>query len=152
FATCRLMNGKLQTCRHEPRGLAMLRVLRFLLWLFARSVLALRYRIRVHGLDEIRKLDGPILILPNHPAYIDPPIVVNTLFPALPPRPLLFEGIFRTPLLRFVMRLLGALRVPDLDQASEEARRRASQAIDDIKQALRNGQNIILWPAGRVER
>jgi long-chain-fatty-acid--[acyl-carrier-protein] ligase len=129
----------------------MLRVIRFLLWFFARAMLSLRYRIRVHGLDEVRKLDGPILVLPNHPAYIDPPIVVNTLFPPLHPRPLLFEGNFRTPLLRFVMRLLDALRVPDLEQASEEARRRASQAIDDIKQALRNGQNIILWPAGRVE-
>jgi long-chain-fatty-acid--[acyl-carrier-protein] ligase len=131
---------------------AKLRALRFLLWLFARSMLALRYRIHVHGLDKIRKLDGPILVLPNHPAYIDPLIVLNALFSALHPRPLLFEGNFRTPLLRFVMRVLDALRVPDLEQASEKSRRRANQAIEDIKQALRNRQNIILWPAGRVER
>jgi long-chain-fatty-acid--[acyl-carrier-protein] ligase len=130
----------------------MLHALRSVLWLLARTMLSLRYRIRVHGLDKVRKLDGPILVLPNHPAFIDPPIVLTTLFPALHPRPLLFEGNFRTPLLRFVMRLLDALRVPGLDQTSEEARQRANQAIEGIKQALRDGQNIILWPAGRVER
>ena len=51
--------------------------------------------------DEVRKLDGPILILPNHPGYIDPPIVITTLFPTLHPRPLLFEGNFGHNLFRY---------------------------------------------------
>ena len=100
----------------------------------------------------MRKLDGPILVLPNHPAYIDPLIVLTTLFPTLHPRPLLYEGNFQSVLLTPLLVLLDALRVPDLDQASDEARARTAKAIDGVKEALRQGQNVILWPSGRVER
>jgi long-chain-fatty-acid--[acyl-carrier-protein] ligase len=130
----------------------MLRVLRFLLWVFARVTLSLRYRIRVHGLDQVKDLGGPILVLPNHPAYIDPAIVLTTLYPTLHPRPLLYEGNFQNPILYPVMILLDALRVPDLDQTSEEARQRTETAIQGIKESLRRGENVILWPSGRVER
>jgi long-chain-fatty-acid--[acyl-carrier-protein] ligase len=132
----------------------MVRLLRLLFYLFARSVLPLRYRIRVHGLDRVRSLDadGPILILPNHPAFVDPPIVLASLFKALHPRPLLFESNFNSPFLRPLMTLLNALRVPDLDQTSAEARARTAAAIQGVIDALRAGQNVILWPSGRLQR
>lgn len=130
----------------------MFGLLRFLLWLFARSVLPLRYRIRIRGMDEIRQLKGPILVLPNHPAYIDPPIVITSLFAPLHPRPLLFEGNFTNPFMRFIAKLLNALYVPDLDQTSAEARRRTAEAIEGIKDTLRRGENVILWPSGRLQR
>jgi long-chain-fatty-acid--[acyl-carrier-protein] ligase len=129
-----------------------MRVLRTLLWLFARFSLSRRYRVRVHGLDAVRGLRGPILVLPNHPAYIDPPLVLTALYPVLRPRPLLYENNFQNPLLAPFMGLLDALRVPDLEQTSDEARQRTAAAIEGVKQALRNGQNVILWPSGRVER
>jgi 1-acyl-sn-glycerol-3-phosphate acyltransferase len=50
----------------------MLRWLRSAFWTVARLILSLRYRVRVHGLEEAR-LKGPVLIVPNHPGYIDPP-------------------------------------------------------------------------------
>lgn len=130
----------------------MLAALRFLLWSFARGVLWLRYRIRVHGLEQARAQAGPFLILPNHPGYIDPPIVLTTLFPDFRPRPLLFEGNFTNPLLYPVMVLMDALRVPDLDQTSAEARARTAEAIAGVKDALRGGRNVILWPSGRLQR
>src|SRR5581483_12015093 len=70
----------------------------------------------------------------------------------LHPRPLLYEGNFKNPLLRPLMSLLDALRVPDLEQASAEARARTAEALEGIKDALRRGQNVILWPAGHLER
>lgn len=130
----------------------MLAALRFLLWSFARGVLWLRYRIRLHGLEQARVQAGPFLILPNHPGYIDPPIVLTTLFPDFRPRPLLFEGNFTNPLLYPVMVLMDALRVPDLDQTSAEARARTAEAIAGVKDALRAGRNVILWPSGRLQR
>ncbi|HEV3255710.1 MAG TPA: AMP-binding protein [Gemmataceae bacterium] len=130
----------------------MLWVLRYTVWLLARLTLALRYRVRVHGLEQVRDLKGPVLILPNHPGLIDPPLVLTALWPRLKPRPVLFEGNFQNPVLYPAMKLLNALRVPDLETASVEARARAEQAVAEAIEALHKGENVILWPAGRTQR
>jgi long-chain-fatty-acid--[acyl-carrier-protein] ligase len=129
----------------------MLTVLRYALWLLSRLILALRYRVRVHGLERLRDLRGPVLILPNHPGYIDPALILVAIWPRLRPRPMLFEDNFLNPVLYPVMKLLNALRVPDLEKASAEARARAQQAVAEAIEALRQGQNIILWPAGHIQ-
>jgi acyl-CoA synthetase (AMP-forming)/AMP-acid ligase II/1-acyl-sn-glycerol-3-phosphate acyltransferase/acyl carrier protein len=130
----------------------MLGFFRYLLLLFGRAVLSLRYRVRIKGLDEVKKLGGPILILPNHPAFADPPIVLCWLNGALRPRPLLFEGNFQGVVMGLMMHLLEAIRVPDTDQISAEGRERALQAIEEVKAALRAGRNVVLWPSGRLQR
>src|SRR4051812_37594308 len=103
----------------------MLWLLRWFFWLQFRFLLWLRYRIRVHGRDEIARLKKPILILPNHPGLIDPPILITTLWPSLRPRPLVYESNFRNPFMALLGYLLNALRVPDMDQASAKARDQA---------------------------
>src|SRR5215213_771320 len=128
-----------------------MRGLRFLMWAFARCVLALRYRVRVRGLEKARAAGGPLLILPNHPAFIDPPILLTWLYPSLRPRPLLFEGNFSGPLAALIP-LMDAIRVPDLDQTSAEARARTEQALEGLKDALRQGQNVLIWPSGMLQR
>ena len=97
-------------------------LLRYLLWGLTRCVLALRYRLRIHGLEQVRGLKGPVLVLPNHPGYIDPPLVLAALWPALKPRPMVYEGMYRNPLLWPFMKLLNGLPVPDLN-AQASARR-----------------------------
>jgi long-chain-fatty-acid--[acyl-carrier-protein] ligase len=128
----------------------MLLLLRYVLWGVTRLLLPLRYRLRVHGLDAVRRLPGPLLILPNHPGLVDPLLVLAGIWPALKPRPMLYEGNFRG-LLRPVMRLLNAVRVPDLGQASVNARERARQAVAGVIEGMRKGENLILWPAGHIE-
>ena len=51
-------------------------LLRLLFLAFGRWLLRLRYRVRVIGLEKLQSLDGPTLVMPNHPAYIDPPLVL----------------------------------------------------------------------------
>jgi long-chain-fatty-acid--[acyl-carrier-protein] ligase len=128
----------------------MFGILRAIFWFIARTILGLRYRVTVKGLEEITKLQGPLLVMPNHPAFVDPPIVLSSLT-ALRLRPLLFEGNFKGPL-AVLMPLLNAIRVPDMATASAEARQRVEQAIDNVKEALRTGSNVILWPAGALQR
>src|SRR5437763_105009 len=130
----------------------MFRILQYALWLVARVTLALRYRVRVNGLEKVRGLKGPTLVVPNHPALIDPPLVITHLWPALHPRPLVFEGNFASPALKPAATLLGAVQIPDLEQASGEARERIQRAIDAVIAGLRRGENFLLWPAGRIER
>jgi long-chain-fatty-acid--[acyl-carrier-protein] ligase len=136
----------------------MLRFLRYLFWILARLVLALRYRVRVRGLEQLCGLKRPVLVLPNHPAYIDPPLVLSALWPTLRPRPLIYEGFFRnpgyfnTPFNNALIKLLDALLVPDLSSPSAKARARAEQVVGEIVAGLRKGGDYILWPAGHIQR
>jgi long-chain-fatty-acid--[acyl-carrier-protein] ligase len=107
----------------------MLRFFRRMLWLIVRFVLSLRYRVRVHGTEQLGEFKGPLLILPNHPGFVDPMLMLSLLGPRLHPRPMLAESNFQSPVMRLLMKLLNALRVPDLDQASSDARDRAQQAV-----------------------
>jgi long-chain-fatty-acid--[acyl-carrier-protein] ligase len=132
-------------------------LLRWIFWTLARLVLALRYRVRVRGLEQLRGLKRPVLVLPNHPAYIDPPLLLSALWPTLRPRPLIYEGFFRdrgyllTPLSNAVLRLLDGLLVPDLSSPSAKARARAEQVLGEMVQGLRQGGDYIIWPAGHVQ-
>ena len=94
---------------------------RYVLWLLFRLFLSLRYRIRVRGLDKVRGLEGPTLILPNHPGYIEPAIVLTTLWPALKPRPMMFEGTSGSILFKLLMKLINAIPIPELGRASRKA-------------------------------
>jgi long-chain-fatty-acid--[acyl-carrier-protein] ligase len=130
----------------------MLRALRFVVWVLGRLVLSLRYRARIHGQSELRGLTRGALILPNHPAYTDPALVLTALWPQFHPRPMFFEGNFNNPAFRLLMKLLGALAVPDLNRPSAQARARAQQALEGAIEGLRRGDNIVIWPAGRIQR
>jgi long-chain-fatty-acid--[acyl-carrier-protein] ligase len=91
------------------------------------------------------------LVLPNHPGLCDPVIILTTLWRPLRFRPMLYEGNFRG-LTYPVIPLLNAVRVPGLDQASVSARERAQEAVAGVIEGLRQGDNIVLWPAGHLER
>src|SRR5580704_8640190 len=77
----------------------MLWPIRWAMWAFLRVLLSLRYKIRVVGKPEVFKKPGPYLILPNHPALVDPPNLIVHLWPIFLMRPMLLETNFRNPLL-----------------------------------------------------
>src|SRR5688500_1883592 len=130
----------------------MLEPIRWLVWVFLRIILSLRYRVRVHGLDEARQPPGPYLILPNHPAYADPPNLLMKLWPSFKMRPLFLETNFHNPVLAPFAWILRGIRVPDTDKASAEARQRAEAAANTVVEALGQGENVIIWPSGRLSR
>src|SRR5438045_2064391 len=130
----------------------MVNALRFLLWAVFRALLWTRYRIRVHGLEQIRDCKQGTLILPNHPAYIDPPVVFLSLWRHLQPRPLLFEGNFHNPVFYPLMKLMRAVPLPDMERPSAKARARTQRALAEVVEGLRKGENHILWPSGYLWR
>jgi long-chain-fatty-acid--[acyl-carrier-protein] ligase len=129
----------------------MLLPIRYLLCLLSRMFLALRYRVHVKGLEQIQNLKGPVLVLPNHPGLIDPLLVLSVIWPALKPRPMVYEGNFTNPFMYLLMKLLNAVRVPALDQASAKAKQRAQKAVEVVIAGLNQGANHILWPSGRIQ-
>ena len=103
--------------------------IRLALWLLAHLVVPLRYRVRFHGWERIRGLKGPVLVLPNHPGYIDPILILTYFYHTFRPRPVLFEDNFRSPALRPLVNLLRAVPLPELDRPSHEALERAERAV-----------------------
>src|SRR6266849_2873790 len=100
---------------------------RYAIWILTKFVLSLRYRVQIHGVEQLGAQSGPVLILPNHPSYTEPVLVLTALWSRLRPRPVLYEEFFRHPLLYPIAKLLRAVRVPDLEHASVRARQRTTQ-------------------------
>ncbi|NJL30171.1 MAG: hypothetical protein HC898_00280 [Phycisphaerales bacterium] len=123
---------------------------RLLIFLLA-WILSLRYRIHIQGLESLRGLKG-VLVIPQHPAYADPPIALSAVFPVLEPRPMLLARVFHNPLLFWMPRVLNALEIPDMEGQSTQARAQAQQAVAQVIEGLKRGENFILWPSGKVQR
>jgi len=117
-----------------------------------RLLLALRYKIRVIGLDHAHGLRGA-LILPNHPAEIDPVILEVILWQALQPRPVVTEDFFDVPVLRKLFLALRALPVPNLEIGRSTFKmRRLDATMRAISDGIQRGDNILLYPSGGLMR
>ena len=123
-----------------------------ILFAFASILLRLRYRIIVKGINRIRPDDRPILFLPNHQALIDPVIIMSILYPRFAPRPLASEQQFTHPLLRPLIRFLNMVVIPDMNLTGIRGKNRVSQGIEDVISGLRAGDNILMYPSGRLCR
>lgn len=130
----------------------MMWLVRWVVWLFCRFVLWLRYKSTVTGLEAALAKPGPYLLLPNHPAYMDPPNVLTRLWPAFRMRPLLLETNFQNIFLKPLPYLLRAVKVPETESASAEAKKRAAESIQGIIDALKGGDNVAIWASGTLQR
>ena len=130
----------------------MLGPIRWAAWAVLRALLSLRYKLTVVGVADVRTRPGPYLFMPNHPAYSDPPNLLVRLWGLFRVRPLLLETNFRSPLFAPLAWLLRGIKMPDIVKASAEDRQRAEAAVGDVIAALRGGENVILWPSGRLTR
>jgi len=127
-----------------------------LLTLLFAFLLRLRYCIHVSGLREIRKScrndHRPILFLPNHQALIDPVIIMSLLHSSFAPRPLADEQQTSHPLFRWLMTQLRAIRIPDLNTKGQQVREQVFAGLEEVVAALKQGDNVLLYPAGRICR
>ncbi|MBX3423364.1 MAG: 1-acyl-sn-glycerol-3-phosphate acyltransferase [Pirellulaceae bacterium] len=117
-----------------------------------RGLLGLRYRVQLDGLEQLSALRGPTLVLPNHPAYIDPLLLIARVDTYRPLRPLVYSGTYRMKMLWPLMRLTDAFEVPDLTLPSRENQLQTRQMIEHIVQRLQAGDCILLYPSGRLQR
>jgi len=130
----------------------MQRVLQRLFWSLAWFFFRLRYRVTLVGADALRNLRGPTLVMPNHPGFIDPPMLLSYLRVPGGLRPIVFEGMYRNPVLYPLMRLVNALEVPDLSEHSHDARQQTLAVIETMVAGLERGENFLIYPSGRAQR
>ncbi len=120
--------------------------------LFVRAVLSLRYRFHWRGLDRIKSRRG-ILFLPNHPGELDPVFITARLWRRFQPRGVAVEDFFYMPGVNLLMRLINGIPMPNVSQGgSAYQRRRVDQALDEVCESLKRGENVLIYPAGRMMR
>ena len=121
------------------------------LMLIARSLLRLRYRVSIDGLEAVlAKGRRGVLLLPNHPAYIDPVILFSHLYPALHPHILADKDNMARPPIRHLVDRLGIQPIPDPSRHGTAAQAEIEQVIEQCCRTLREGGNYLLYPAGRI--
>ena len=114
-------------------------------WIFRR-----RYDVAVDG-GEALETGRTCLVLPNHPAMVDPMLVVAEFW-RTPLRPLADESFFRTGIVApKVLRTLGGVEVPDLrkhrsGKGATVARGLAGIVVD----TLEKGGSVIFYPSGHI--
>lgn len=115
-----------------------------------RLLLRLRYKVTEKGLESIR--DGKsMLILPNHPALIDP-IIMYSRMGGLHPRILADAGQMKGVARSAVARVMNMIIMPDITRDGAGAEEAVLEAINRVTTALKAGHNVLLYPAGRIYR
>lgn len=115
-----------------------------------KRLLSLRYDITVTGIESITQRKG-ILLIPNHPAEIDPVILSIYLWDLLKPQPVVLETMYNLPFLKPIMKRIRAIPMPDMEfDSGPYKRRRIVRALEDVSDRLRRGENILIYPAGRL--
>ncbi len=130
----------------------MKNLLNRLFWAICRFALSFRYQTKITGLEQLRSLEGPTLVIPNHPAYIDPPLVSSHIRLHKPLRPLVFSGTYQTTGLKPLMALVNAFEVPDLSAHSRDAQARALELIESVVERMHAGDCMLIYPSGRLQR
>ena len=119
----------------------------------ARPLIGLRYRIDLRGLDAVKR-EGRrgILFLPNHSSLLDPAFIVAHLYPAFQLRPLADEHQVNRTVFGYIALLYGSRILPNLERSGAGASDRTRAALQEIAEGLKAGENILLYPAGRLKR
>ncbi|MBL7220182.1 MAG: AMP-binding protein [Phycisphaerae bacterium] len=123
---------------------------RLLFW-FVKCCLFLRYRIRVKGLDKIaaRGRKG-ILFLPNHPALIDPVIMLSVLKGSFAPRALADQDEIDLFFIRWAAKRAGIIPIPDIGRYGQAGRQKVEEALAEGALWMKDGGNMLLYPAGHL--
>ena len=120
--------------------------------IFIKLLLSLRYKVKIIGLDAIDVKKG-YLILPNHPAEIDPVILTTFLGSKFNPRPIVLEDFFNSPALHWLFKMLRAMPMPNIEDGRSEFKTlRINNTLKEIKSGLQCGDNVLLYPSGRLSR
>jgi len=128
-------------------------MLDFLLRCLVRFLLWLRYRVEIRGLRAVAaKGTSGIVFLPNHPALIDPIILVTLLHKRFKPRAVADEEQISRPVIRTLARRLGVLPMPSVTKQGPAVRAAIEGVIDEAIRQLNAGENLLFYPAGHAQR
>lgn len=111
-----------------------------------------RYRVEWKGLEQLKAGEN-YLFLPNHPAEVDPLILLDRLWPRAKSRPVILKQFYRYPIISLYCRLFRAIPLSDLEgDQSKSCAEDVNAALDLVIDALAAGDSILFYPSGRLMR
>lgn len=130
-----------------------MRLLDRIIIFFGTCLLKLRYKIVIKGMDKIlEKGNKGILFLPNHIALLDPAFIVVVLYKKFQPHAIADFNNVNIPIIRDIARRLGTKTIPDMTISGLEAQNEIKAVLNESIEDLKNGKNILLYPAGRIKK
>lgn len=116
-----------------------------------RRILALRYRVRVTGAQAVAaRGTAGILFLPNHPALIDPVILLSHLHKAFAPGALADRDQIDRFMIRRMARWFNIQAMPDLAKYGGASAAAVQQVMQQCADRLAQGANLLLYPSGHI--
>jgi acyl-CoA synthetase (AMP-forming)/AMP-acid ligase II/acyl carrier protein len=117
------------------------------IFVVSRFFLSLRYNIVLKN-SEVFDQKKPVLVFPNHPALVDPLILISYIGKQKILSPVMTETFFHTPGLGGIIRALKTVPVGDIARggSAEDVKK----AFSGIAEAMKNRQNILIYPSGHV--
>lgn len=116
-------------------------------------LILLRYRVHLVGMEEIAaKGNRGILFLPNHPVLIDPVILFTYMSGTFAPHAIGDRDQVDRFLIRWFARRLGVRTIGAITTYGSTVRNEIEHVLDESAEGLKNGENLLLWPAGHVYR
>jgi len=134
------------------------KLVEFLLKYFLKFVLSFRYRVEYKGLENLKpetlNKPGGVLFLPNHPAvFVDPVFATLGAWKVCPIRPIIVEYMYFLPVVHSTMKFMNALPIPDFESSTNTLKRKRSEmVISEVIKGLKNQENFLIYPAGRLKR
>jgi len=126
-------------------------MINYLLSLWVKSLLWLRYKVVVRGAREIAAGGRRgILFLSNHVALIDPIILAVYLHRRFSPKFLADRDQIDRPVVRWLAKRVGVVAMPNIARDGAESSREIRRAMEQIIEHLKAGGNALLYPAGRL--
>lgn len=141
---------------------------RDLMMIVGRWILHRRYAVTLSGVEAL-KPDQINLVIPNHPAIVDPLILVPELYgQKINVRPLVDESYFSDRIARHLFALVNSVRVPDFRHVNfrsgvpllgrlttirrkrMDAYRRAKALCYTVLATLTEGGSILVYPSGHI--
>jgi 1-acyl-sn-glycerol-3-phosphate acyltransferase len=113
---------------------------------FAEVLLTPMYRVHAHGPGrDLIPRRGPLLIIANHSAYLDPCWLLKIIPRQV--KPMMTSVFYDLPVMRWVMEhLVGAIRVPSVGF------RREAPELRDAIDVLRRGGCVLIFPEAQLRR
>ena len=116
--------------------------MRFVAW----GMVNLLYRVRVEGVERHVPDEGPALLVCNHVSYVDALVLGGSI-----PRPVrfvMYYKIHRLPLLGWLFRTARTIPIA----GAKEDPALMHKAFDEVREALRNGEVVGIFPEGGLTR
>jgi long-chain-fatty-acid--[acyl-carrier-protein] ligase len=118
-------------------------------------LLSLRYRIHVRGEEVLKSSllkENGVLVLPNHPAEIEPFIMMTLLGKQFDLIPLVVSNYYDYPFAKGIMKLIRAKPVSEFDKAISTYKLKAAEKLfQDVVDDLKNKKMVLFYPSSALK-